>query len=151
MPKGWDCLWTASTSRPFVHPPDDRPTYMSMVEWYWQVNPMNSEKSCLSVTFSTTNPHGLTRAGTQASAVRGRPLTGWTRIITLIELCVYQISVATHNFRSGASVASTSQVRVPAMLLLPIVGHYEIRVWGDHQWHNVHSKFNKNPAICCRF
>ena len=40
---------------------------------------------------------------------------------------------------SGASVASTSQVYISAMLLLLNVGKQNVRHWAYLQWHNVHN------------
>jgi hypothetical protein len=56
-----------------------------MAEWYLQGKPKYSEKTCPVPLCPPQNPHGLTRARTRASAVRGQRLTAWayrTDIVT---------------------------------------------------------------------
>jgi hypothetical protein len=55
MLMGWECLWTAATIEPIVHPSGDILAWRAMVEWYWQGKAKNSEKICPSATLSTTN------------------------------------------------------------------------------------------------
>jgi hypothetical protein len=54
----------------------------------WQGKPKYSEKTCLSATFSTTNPHDLTWARTQFAAMARRPLfiTSFSIFISLFPL-----------------------------------------------------------------
>jgi hypothetical protein len=47
---------------------------------------------------------------------------------------------------SGASVDPTSQVCLPAMLVLPVVKYLKVRFYGSPHWHNVHTKFHPNPS-----
>jgi hypothetical protein len=51
--------------------------YGTMVEWYLQGKPKYSEKTCPVPLCPPKIPHGLIRARTQASAVRGQRLTAW--------------------------------------------------------------------------
>jgi hypothetical protein len=51
--------------------------YGAMVELYLQGKPKNSEKTCPVPLCPPQIPHGLTRARTRASAVRGQRLTAW--------------------------------------------------------------------------
>jgi hypothetical protein len=44
---------------------------------------------------------------------------------------------------SDAGVASTSQVRVTSMLLLPIETYQKFLVWGGRRWHNACIRENK--------
>jgi hypothetical protein len=67
------CLWTAATKGPIVHPPGDIWVWRATVEWYWQGK---TEEKPAPVPLRTL--HGLSRARTRASAVRGRRLTAWT-------------------------------------------------------------------------
>jgi hypothetical protein len=48
-----------------------------MVEWYLQRKQKYSEKTCPVPLCPPQIPHGLTRARTRASAVRGQRLTAW--------------------------------------------------------------------------
>jgi len=51
---------------------------------------------------------------------------------------------------SGNSVVSTSQVRASAMLLLLILGSWELHGWGIFQWHKLHTKFHENwSSVLC--
>jgi hypothetical protein len=70
--------WTAATNRPIVHPPDYIWVWRITVKWYRQGNPKNSEEKPIAVRLCPPQiPCGLTRAWTQASALRGRRVTTW--------------------------------------------------------------------------
>jgi hypothetical protein len=60
------------------HPPDDMSLESDGGMIYWRENPKNSGKKPVPVPLCPPQiPHGLTRAWTPASAVRGRRLTTW--------------------------------------------------------------------------
>jgi hypothetical protein len=98
------CLWTAATSGPIVHLPDDIWAWSVMVEWYWQGKIKElREKTCPSATLSTTNPawidlgaksvlHGerlatnLLSHGTAFHHLR-RILLGFSLILIFLLLC----------------------------------------------------------------
>jgi hypothetical protein len=72
------CLWTSVTNGRSFHPPDDMCVWKTTVEWYRQGNTKElGEKRVLVQLRPPQIPHGLTRARTQASAVRRRQLTAW--------------------------------------------------------------------------
>jgi hypothetical protein len=63
-------LWTAATKWPIVHPQMIW-VWRATVEWCWEGQPKNSEKTCPCARID------LTRARTRASASRGQALTAW--------------------------------------------------------------------------
>lgn len=51
------CLWTAGTDGPIVHPPNDMRVCRATVEWYWQEKTEEiGRKNLSNGTLSTTNP-----------------------------------------------------------------------------------------------
>jgi hypothetical protein len=52
-----------------------------------------------------------------------------------------------HHFNSDTNIASASQVRASAMLLLLIAGNYKFRCWNFLQKHNIRTKFRENRSI----
>jgi hypothetical protein len=69
---------TAATNGHIVHLPDDIWVCRTTVEWYRQGKPEELGEKLVSVPLCPPQiPHGLTRARTRASAVRGQRLTAW--------------------------------------------------------------------------
>jgi hypothetical protein len=50
------------------------------------------------------------------------------------------------DFRSTASVAPISEVRGPAILLLPIIEIRKLRILDSFRWYKLHIKFNRNQS-----
>jgi hypothetical protein len=69
-------LWTAVTNGHIVHPADDTRVSRATVELYWQGKTEEIGEKPVPVPLHPPQiTHGLTRARTQASAVRGRRVT----------------------------------------------------------------------------
>jgi hypothetical protein len=72
------CLWTAVTNRPIVHPPRDISVWSSIMAWHWKIKAEEpGDKPVPRLLCPQQISHGLTRAWTLESAVRGRWLTAW--------------------------------------------------------------------------
>lgn len=72
------CLWTAVTNKPIVHPPRDISDWSSIMAWHWQRKAEEpGDKPVPRLLCPQHISHGLTRAWTRTSAVRGKWLTAW--------------------------------------------------------------------------
>jgi hypothetical protein len=61
-----------------VHPPGDMWAWRAMLKWYWQGKTEELGEDPVPLLFSPPQiPHGLTRARSRPSAVRGLRLTAW--------------------------------------------------------------------------
>jgi hypothetical protein len=113
------CLWTGATSGPIVHPPDDRPMYMSMEpRWNdWQVETEElGEKPVPVIRCAALVRHGLARVRISGPrAVRDRATNDrshGTGNCVLLGLCVIGL---------GDNPKSSHKTVVPMLLLPPTV------------------------------
>jgi hypothetical protein len=119
------CLWTADTNGPVVHSPDGIWAWRAMVLYNIDRRKQkNSEKNLFQCYFVHHIPYGLTRARTHASAVRGRRLTDFFRllfssrillsfifsVLSFILLSTF-LEVHTHTFFTSKCVNNTTQHR----------------------------------------
>jgi hypothetical protein len=75
------CLWTAAAKGPIVHSQDDIWLCRATVEWYWQGKTEELGGKPVPVPLCPPqNPHGLNRARTRVSAVRGQRLAAWSML-----------------------------------------------------------------------
>jgi hypothetical protein len=71
-------LWTATTNGHIVHAPDDISVWWTTVEWYRQGKIEEIREKPIPVPLCPPQiTHGLTRAQTRDSAVRGERLNAW--------------------------------------------------------------------------
>jgi hypothetical protein len=87
-------IGTSATTCPIVPVPDDRCWSVWSSRWNenWQEKPKYSEKTCPSITFSTTNP---TRSdlGSNVGRCSGKPATNHLSYGTNLQHCLERLSV----------------------------------------------------------